>query len=47
MLDQDDEGEGLHSKFSPFNNERFESFIEITQAGRNRGCRTRKVGGND
>ena len=47
ILDQDDEVEGRHSNFCPFNNGRFESFIEITQAGKNRGCTTREVGGND
>ena len=47
ILDQDDEVESLHSNFCPFNNGRFESFIELTQAGKNRGCTTREVGGNE
>lgn len=46
ILDQGDV-ETLKSKFCPFNNGRFESFIELTQAGKNRRCTTREVGGND
>jgi len=46
ILDQG-EVESLHSKFCPFNNGRFESFIELTQAGNNRGCTTREAGGNE
>ena len=46
ILDQGDV-ESLQSKLCPFNNGRFESFIELTQAGINRGCTTREVGGNE
>ncbi len=31
----------------PFNNARFGSFIELTQAGESHGCTTRKVGENE
>ena len=39
--------ETLHSNFCPFKNGRFESFIKITQAGKNRSCTKREVGGNE